>query len=127
MSIKIPILAMAVGIACIVCYLFGFRSGIKQSRHKEDQQGLVVLTLAGYKAAESNNWPKVKSLLRVELLGFTREYERRFGVPVGTNIYTKKFQEAKTIADRIEKEMVPVSSLGAILGSNVTVRIKKEP
>jgi hypothetical protein len=117
------IFAVVVVLLCAVCYALGYRSGIKQSRWEEDQRGLVVLTLGGYKAAKATNWSKVESLLTMEILGFTREYERRFGVPAGTNIFTTRFHEAKDIADHVEKELVPVSSLGASLGSNVTVRV----
>ena len=52
-------------------------------------------------------------------------HERHFGVPSGTNSFTKRFAEAKVIADRIEKQMVPVSSIGAALGSNVTVEMER--
>jgi hypothetical protein len=93
---------------------------------EEDQRGLVVLTLSGYKAAEATNWTKVQSLLSVEILGFTRDYERRFGVPTGTNIFVGRFAEAKVIADRVEAQMVPVvGALQKALGSNVTVEIGK--
>jgi hypothetical protein len=126
MRIPTCILCVVAIIACIVCYSFGFRSGIKQSRLEEDQRGLVVLTLSGYKAAEATNWTKVQSLLSVEILGFTRDYERRFGVPNGTNSFVGRFAEAKVIADRVDKQMVPVvSGLQKALGSNVTVEIGK--
>jgi hypothetical protein len=108
--------------ACFVCYSLGYRSGIKQSRLEEDQRGLVVLSLTGYKEAEATNWPKVKSLLATELFGFTRDYERRFGAPTGAGNFVPRFYEAKGIADRIEKEMVPLSALGVPLGSNGTAK-----
>ena len=126
MRILICILCVVAVIACTVCYSLGFYSGVKQSRLEEDQRGLVVLTLGGYKAAEAANWTKVQSLLSVEILGFTRDYERRFGAPTGTNSFVERFAEAKVIADRVEKQMVPVvSSLQPALGSNVTVETGK--
>lgn len=114
------IVFVAALLGCIVCYSLGYRSGIKQSRLEEDQRGLVVLTLTGYKEAEATNWPKVKSLLATELFGFTRDYERRFGTPTGTGDFVPRFHEAKGMADRIEKEMVPLSAFGVPLGSNGT-------
>jgi hypothetical protein len=101
-----------------IFYELGYRSGIKRSRAEEDQRGLVVLTLTSYKYAEATNWPKVKSFLTTELYGFTREYERRFGTPSGTNDFVRRFQEAKTLADRIEKDMVPISALGEVIGNS---------
>lgn len=126
MRALIWILCLVAIIACVVCYSLGFRSGIKQSRLEEDQRGLVVLTLGGYKAAEATNWSKVKSLLSVEILGFTRDYERRFGAPTGSNSFVGRFAEAKAIADQVEKQMVPLASgLQKALGSNVTVEIRQ--
>lgn len=120
------ILSVVAIIACVVCYSLGLRSGIKQSRLEADQRGLVVLTLAGYKAAESTNWTKVRSLLATEIVGFTRDYERRFGFPTGTNSFVGRFAEAKAIADQVEKQMVPVASgLQKSLGSNFTVEIER--
>jgi hypothetical protein len=126
MRIKLFILTIIAIVGCLVCYAFGFKSGIKQSRLEEDQRGLVILTLSGYKEAEATNWIKVQSLLNVEILGFTREYERRFGVPTGTNSFVSRFAEAKTISDRVEKQMVPVESgLQKALGTNFTLGVGK--
>ena len=119
-------LAVVALIACAVCYEFGYRSGTKQSRLEEEQLGLVVITLNGYKEAEATNWTKVKSLLSVELLGFTRDYEHRYGAPDATNIFAGRFAEAQNIADRVEKQMVPVASaLQSALGSNFNVETNK--
>src|SRR5437867_461511 len=125
MRIQLLLLPVVAIIAGAVCYFLGYRSGTKQSLLEEDRRGLLVLTLGAYQAAEATNWTKVQSFLQVELLGFTRDYEHHFGVPSGTNSFTKRFAEAKVIADRIEKQMVPVSSIGAALGSNVTVEMER--
>lgn len=108
MNIRSPFLALAAVIACIIFYFVGYRNGIKKSPLQEDRQGEVVFTLGAYKAAEATNWTKVQSFLSVELLSFTRDYERRFGVPNGTNTFARRFAEAKVIADRLETQMVPV-------------------
>jgi hypothetical protein len=107
------VIAVLVG---AIFYELGYRSGVKRSPAEGDQRGLVVLTLSGYKFAEATNWPKVKSLLTTELYGITRDYERRFGAPSGTDDFAPRFQEAKSLADRIEKNMVPISALGQMLG-----------
>src|SRR6266567_9100851 len=122
-----PLILSVVGIiGCAVFYFLGYRSGTKRSLLEEDRRGLLVLTLGAYRAAEATNWTKVQSFLDVELLGFTHDYERHFGVPGGTNSFVKRFAEAKAIAGRVEKQMVPVeSSLQSALGSNVTVETGK--
>ncbi len=105
------ILAVVAFAACVVCYSVGYYSGTKQSLLEEDRRGLLMLTLSGYQAAQATNWTKVQSLLDVELLGFTRDYERYFGIPSGTNSFAKRFAEAKIIADQLEKQAVPISSI----------------
>lgn len=119
----ICLLCVAAIMACIASYFAGYRSGIRQSRMEEDQRGLVTLTLGGYKAAEATNWAKVKSLLTMEMIGFTRDYERRFGVPTGTNGFVARFAEAKVFADQIEKQLVPMQSgVQSAIGSNLPVK-----
>ena len=109
-------LAVVAVLAGGICYEVGYRSGVKRSRAEEDQRGLVVLTLSGYKFAEATNWPKVKSLLATELYGFTRDYECHFGVPSGTNGFVLRFQEAKLLAEGIERDMGPVNAAEQVLG-----------
>jgi hypothetical protein len=119
-------ICIAAVIVCVTSYRLGYRSGIKQSRLEEDERGLVVLTLGGYKAAQATNWTKVKSLLSVEILGFTRDYERRFGVPSGSNSFVARFTEAKAIANQVETQLVPVeSSLQSALGSNFDIKVER--
>jgi hypothetical protein len=128
MRIKLFILTVFAIIGCIVCYAIGFNSGVKQSHleTKNEQQTLVIVTLGGYKAAEATNWTKVQSLLSTELLAFTRDYEHRFGLSTGTNTFDRRFAEAKEIADRVEKQMVPVASgLQKALGTNFKVEMGK--
>jgi hypothetical protein len=60
--------------------------------------------------------------LATELFGFTRDYERRFGAPTGSDNFVPRFYEAKGMAERIEKEMVPLSAFGVPLGSNGTAK-----
>ena len=97
-------------IACLASYVMGYRAGIKQSPLREERQGQVIYALGMYKAAEATNWTKVQSFLDTQIVSFTRDYERRFGVPSGTNVFDKRFTDAKLIADRIEKQMVPVNA-----------------
>lgn len=125
MRIRLCILVAVAVVSSVACYVIGYRSGIRQSRLEEEQRGLVIFSLAGYKAMEATNWSKIKSLLTVEILAFTRDYERRFGAPIGTNMFAMRFAEAKAISDREEKLMVPIGgALQSALGSNVNVNSK---
>ena len=114
----LSLLVLIILVVGAVCYELGYRAGVKRSRSEEEQRGLIVLTLTGYQQAEATNWPKVKSLLATEIVAFTREYERRFGTRSGTDDFVMRFRDAKIVADRIERDMVPVSALGDVVRSN---------
>ncbi len=97
-------------LACLACYVVGYRAGVKQSPLREERQGQVLYALGMYQAAEATNWTKVQSFLDTQIVAFTRDYERRFGLPSGTNVFDRRFTDAKLIADRVEKKMVPVNA-----------------
>jgi hypothetical protein len=97
-------------VACLACYVVGFRAGIKQSPLREERQGQVLYALAMYQAAEATNWTGVQGFLSTQIVAFTRDYERRFGLPSGTDVFARRFPDAKLIADRVEKQMVPVNA-----------------
>jgi hypothetical protein len=98
-------------LACLACYIVGYRAGIKQSILREERQGQIIYALAMYQAAEATNWTKVKSFIDTQIVSFTRDYERPFGVPIGTNVFDRRFPDAKLIADRVEKQMVRVNAI----------------
>jgi len=98
-------------IACVVCYLAGFRTGAQQSLAKNDRQGQIALLLHAYRAAEATNWARVHSALEMQLLGATRTYEREFGRETGTSRFAQVFTEARIIVDRTESKLAPLSSV----------------
>jgi hypothetical protein len=97
-------------LACLGCYVVGYRAGIEHSALRQERQGQVLYALSMYQAAEAANWTKVQSFLDTQIVAFTRDYERRFGVPSGTNVFDRRFMDAKLIADRVQKQMVPVNA-----------------
>ena len=117
----IVIIALAL-VVCVATYFVGYRAGTKKSLLEQDRRGLLVLTLGMYDAAEATNWTKVRSFIDTELLGFTRDYERQFGVPSGTDSFSSRFARAKIAADQIERRMVPLSSITNSLPPNVTIQ-----
>jgi hypothetical protein len=121
----IVIIAIALG-ACVAAYFVGHRTGAKTSLLEKDRRGLLVITLGLYDAVEATNWTKVRSIVHTELLAFTRDYERHFGVPSGTDSFASRFARAKAAADQIERSMVPLSSIATNLGSSVTIGVQKE-
>lgn len=121
---RTAIIVMLLLVACIACYMLGYRSGSKQSPLREDREGELVYSLGMHHAAEATNLTKVHSFLNIKILAYTRDYERRFGVPSATNSFAKYFTEAQVLSSQIEKLLVPVSSIGTALGSNVSVRVE---
>jgi hypothetical protein len=124
MRLLLCLLAITAILICATCFFLGYRSGLKQSLLEEDRRGILTLTLNGYKALESTSWSKVQSLLTIEMVAFTRDYEKHFGIPTGTNSFAGRFAEAKAIADRLEKQLVPMNDLGPKLGTNVAIEYK---
>ena len=110
MRIVFAIFVVSAFIACIACYFVGFRRGINESPLREERQGQVLYAVEMYHAVEVTNWGKLQSFVDTQIIAFTRDYERRFGVPSGTNIFAKRFADAKFIADQVEKKMVPVQA-----------------
>ena len=121
MRIKSALSVVAVITACLACYFFGFQSGTKQSSSREDREGELTYAVGMLHAADATNLTKLHSFLDVEILAWTRDYERRFGVPNSTNRFKTVFSEATLIADQVEKKMVPTASaLQSAIGSNTT-------
>lgn len=119
---KIAIVVLVV----FACFIAGFRVGINKSPSRENLEGQIVFALTSYRALETTNVQKLHSCIDIQLVAYTREYERRFGVPNGTNAFDKRFAEAKEIADRVEKTLVPVGSgLQKALGTNYNVEMGK--
>ena len=103
----------AVGlVACILCYSVGFRAGTKKSPLKEDLQGRLVIATAAYRSGEATNWTKVQSIIGMQILSMTAEYERRFGVPSAADTFAPRFTSAQAIAKQVEARLVPI---GAVL------------
>jgi hypothetical protein len=94
-----------------VCYTVGFRAGAKLSPLQQHCEGDLLLAVAMYQSAQATNWTKVKSTLGMEVLQWTRDYQKRFGVPTGTNVFARHFPEAQAIADTVERTLVPMSSI----------------
>ena len=111
-------------IVCVLAYVVGYRSGSKQSPLREDREGELVYALGMYHAAGTTNLTKLHSFLDIKILAYTRDYERRFGVPPPTNRFGRDFAEAQALAAQIEKRLVPISAIGATLGSNVSVSVE---
>lgn len=112
-------------VACLITYVVGYRAGSHQSPLRADREGELVYALGMYRAAETTNLTKMKSFLDIKILAYTRDYERRFGVPPPTNRFGRDFAEAQGLAAQIESRLVPVSAIGAALGSNVNVTVER--
>ena len=70
-----------------------------------------MIALMMYKTGQYTNWAKVEDQLGLQVLALTRYYEQTYGVPTGTNSFATHFAEAEVVANQIEKQMVPLSSI----------------
>jgi hypothetical protein len=106
---KFITIILAAAVAGAIGYAVGHRTGAESSV-KREREGQLVLALRLYQTAQATNWAKVQSTLGIQVLGITRDYERRFGLPAGTNSFARHFTEAKSVADAVERTLVPVGS-----------------
>ncbi len=98
-------------VLAVVSYFLGYRTGAHREALRGDARFRVALLAATYHSAESGNFQKVKSNLGMALLIEVRSYQHQFGEETGTNNFAKRFAEAKSIADRVESQLVPISSI----------------
>jgi hypothetical protein len=108
--------------ACVVCYFVGQRSanrvnGPLPGEREGLSKGLIMYTLEMHRALGNTNLVRLRDLLDTEIFIVTHQYEIEFGVPSGADRFATEFKEAKVIADRLKKELVPTGSLGEALHS----------
>ena len=63
-----------------------------------------------YRMAEATNWTKVHTAVGMQMLALTRDYERRFGIPSGTNSFAQRFPQIQTAVAQFERQLVPLSA-----------------
>src|SRR5438445_2611321 len=103
------LIAVSAVIACVICYFVGqfvgYQSGTKASPLREDKEAQLGYAVALYQSAEATNWVRVQGGIGIQVLGLTRDYERRFGVPAPTNPFGERFARALAISLEIETNL----------------------
>ncbi len=105
--IAIVIVIAAVGIS----YELGHRTGMQTAIVRSDAQFRISIFHGLYLSTQKGDVTNLQSNLGILLLGEVRAYEYRFGEVTGTNRFADRFREAKQIADRVERGLVPLSSV----------------
>lgn len=105
-------------------YIAGSRSSPDWDRERSEAQARVMLDLSIYQLLQQGNVSRAQGQVSMRLLGETRDYQHLFGVPSGTDVFALRFAQANSLANQIESTLVPVSSIGTNLGSNVTVKFE---
>ena len=124
-DIIIIALLLAVAVLC-------FHAGTQRAVRKKDSAFRLITDKAMYEAAERGDLQKIKSSFGILVLSDVRDYERRFGAPTGTNRLARDFAQAQIIAQKVESQLVPISSIAtnisiiSNIGSNVTITVKTE-
>ena len=118
----IVIIALLLALA-VVSYFLGCWTGAQRETSKGDARFLISVHQALYHSAESGDLQKIQSTLGMVLLGEVRTYQQHFGNETGTNGFAKRFTDAKSIADRVQSQLVPVSSILTNLPHTPDVKI----
>ena len=98
-------------LACVVIYQLGYRKAVQDDIVRGDAQFKIAVLHGLYRSAQSGDLQQVQSNAGIFLLGEVRAYEYRFGPVTGTNNFATRFHEAKQIADRVERQLIPLSSV----------------
>ena len=123
--------AIIAALILVVAFL-SYRVRVHRAERRDEIEFRLLVDKAMYEASQRGNLQKVKDSTSILLLGDVRDYERRFGVPSGTNRFARDFATAQAMAQSIESELVPVSSIAtnsAIVskfGSNVAITVEPE-
>ena len=110
-----------------VSYEIGRRKGVQTAIVKGDAQFRIAVFHGLYLTAQRGDLASVQSNLASFLLGEVRAYQYRFGQETGTN-FGERFAEAKQIADRVERQLIPLSSVLTNVphSPNVKITIEQE-
>lgn len=102
---------------------------MKESPMRAEREGQLAVLYHTYRMVEATNWSKVHSAVGIQMLGLTRDYERRFGMPTGTNRFARRFPEIQKAATQFERQLVTVASIFTNLQTtpDVDASVKKEP
>jgi len=93
------ILIVSVILACVVTYFAGYHAGARIPA-EGDRQASLILGVSLYQTMETNQ-AMAQRILGRRIANVARDYERRFGIPKGTNAFAQLFMQAKAIADRM--------------------------
>ena len=111
MNAKILIAIVVVLAAVGISYDVGRRTGVQTAIVQGDAQSRIAVFHALYLCAQKGDVTNMQSSLGIFLLGEVRAYEYRFGQATDTNRFGERFREAKQIADQVERQLIPLSSL----------------
>ena len=112
-------------IIAVLCFWLGRMVGAQRERERQEAEFRITVGLSNYQIAEEGNLERLKGRMGILLLGSVRDYERRFGEPSGTNRFARDFATAQGLAQTIESQLVPLSSIATSLGSNVTIKVER--
>ena len=124
-NIIIAALTLAVVALCLLV-------GSQRAEKRREFEFRISVGKALEEAAQRGDLQKVQSFSATLLLGDVRYYEREFGAPSGTNRFARDFAAAHVMAQKIESQMVPLSSIFtnsdmiSAFGSNPTIRWERE-
>jgi len=107
---NITIIILAVLFAATL-YCIGYMAGAQREVLRSDALAQIWLHDNLYHSAEQGDTRKIQDSLGTVLLGEVRAYQLEFGDETGTNSLARHFADAKLIADRVQRTLVPLSSV----------------
>ncbi len=94
----------------VVSYALGYRNGKFRDIERREAAARLSTSLLLYAVAEKGDMGKLRSDLGIVVLGQTRTFEERYGVPHSDDWFAERFAHAQTIATQIESRLVRFNS-----------------
>jgi len=110
MRTSFVILIAAALLAFLACYVIGIAPAFSSRHYGKSAKDKCSTRSACIKAAEATNWSKIQSFVDTQIVGSREIMSAASELPSGTNVFDKRFTDAKLIADRVEKRMIRVNA-----------------
>src|SRR5689334_23238331 len=106
--------AVYVILSVAICFMsgaFGYIIRQRESPLRKSRERDIALAVASYHAVRATNWATLSSTVGMQVVGLTRDYERRFGTADSATAFAPRFREAQRIAAEVGSNLVTVGSI----------------
>ena len=123
MATKPILIAAGILLAAFLGYVAGSKTGSERASQRAGAEFRISVGVSHYQMLKDGEVERVKNRIGFLLWSELQDYERRYGVPAGTDRFARNYATAKVVADR-HKPMP--TDLGSVLATSLPPDIKLE-